>query len=116
MPDTAQAGKNWRLDRPQAPGKTQYDCSAKEQNNKMIPKDILLYPYQCPAQPSSSEKLPLTVDGNKYRDPQLDNLQRKRGFGTPRPKWNVVIKPLPSGLMELCGRGDGKIVGAREDW
>lgn len=42
-------------------------------------------------------------------------MQRVSRFGTLSPKWDVVIKPLPSGLRELCGRGDGKIVGARGD-
>ncbi|EGW12616.1 hypothetical protein I79_015003 [Cricetulus griseus] len=55
---------------------------------------------QCLTQPSS-----LAVDGRKFRYPQLDSTQRMSDFGALVPKWNVFIKPLPSGFRELCGRG-----------
>ena len=54
------------------------------------------------AQPSS-EKL-LGTNGNKYRDPQLDNVQKVRGLGTLSPKRDVSIKSLPPGLREPCRR------------
>ena len=46
----------------------------------------------------------------KWRDPQLDN---ERDLGTLSPKWDVFIKPFPSGLRKLCGRGSRKIIRAR---
>jgi hypothetical protein len=64
---------------------------------------------------SSSEKLPPAGDGNKYRDPQLDNEQRVRVRGKLSTKWDVTIISIPSGLREPCRRGDRKIVRARED-
>ena len=77
----------------------------------MIPNDVLL--YSCFAQPSS-EKVPPAVDGDKYRDPQLGNVQRGNDFETLSPKWTVFIKSLPSGLKELCGRGSRKTVRASD--
>ena len=38
-----------------------------------------------------------------------------RDFGTLSPKWDASIEPLPSGFKELCGRGSGEVVKARED-
>jgi hypothetical protein len=67
------------------------------------------YTHQCVTQPSS-EKLPPEADGNKYRNPQMDNVQNVRDLGTLSPKWNVFTKSLPSGLRKPCGRGGGKIV------
>ena len=55
--------------------------------------------YQDLAQPSS-EKLPPAADGNKYRDPQPDIMQRVRDLGTLRPKRNVTISFLASGLSK----------------
>ena len=46
------------------------------------------------AQPSS-EMLPLAADGNKYRDPHPDIMQRIRDLETLFPKWDVSIKFLP---------------------
>ena len=50
---------------------------------------------QCLAQPSS-EKLPLAVDGDRYRDLKPDTIQRMKGLATLSPKWEVSIKCLPS--------------------
>lgn len=46
----------------------------------------------------------------EYRHSQLNNVQRVSSSGTLSPKRDVVIKPLPSGLRELCARGDGKLL------
>jgi hypothetical protein len=46
---------------------------------------------QCLAQPSS-EKLPLAVDGDRYRDLKPDTIQRMKGLATLSPKWEVSIK------------------------
>lgn len=62
------------------------------------------------AQPSS-EKCPPAADGNKYRDPQPDNVQRVRDPGILSSKWNVSIRSLPSGLR----RGGGNPVSSRGD-
>ena len=39
-------------------------------------------------------KLPHAVDGKKYRDPQLDNVQRARVLGTLSPELDTYIKSL----------------------
>lgn len=39
-----------------------------------------------------SEKLPITVNGNQYRDCQLGNVQRVRDLGRLGPKYNVSDK------------------------
>ncbi|MGE9806615.1 hypothetical protein ACQP3L_39265, partial [Escherichia coli] len=46
----------------------------------------------------SSEQLPSTAEGSKYRDPQSNIMKRVRDLGTLSRKWDVFIKPLPSGL------------------
>ena len=61
------------------------------------------YTYQSVPQ-SSSDKFLLAVDGNNYKDPQLDNGQRIRDLGTISCKWAVSIKSLSSKLRELCRR------------
>lgn len=43
--------------------------------------DILLYSYQCLAQPAS-EKLPPAEEGNQYRDSLPHIMQRVGGLGT----------------------------------
>lgn len=43
----------------------------------MSPNDILLYSYVS-ALISHYQKLPAAKDGNKYRDPELDNIWRVR--------------------------------------
>jgi hypothetical protein len=53
---------------------------------------------QCLAQ-SSSEKLPSAADGNNYRDPQPDNVQRVRDLGTLSLKQDVFITSF-SGLRK----------------
>jgi hypothetical protein len=58
---------------------------------------------QCITQ-SSSEELPPVTDGNKYRDPQLDIMQRRRDFGYSALN-EMSIKSLSSGLREHCERG-----------
>ena len=70
----------------------------------MTPNEILQHSYQCLAQ-SSPEKLPPAADGNKYRDPRSDIMQRMRHLGTLSPKRNFSIKSLPSGLREPHGKG-----------
>jgi hypothetical protein len=44
--------------------------------------------------------LPFAADRNKYRDPQPDIMQRVKDLGTLSPKWDVIIKSLPSGLRD----------------
>ena len=51
---------------------------------------------QCLAQPSS-ETLAPAVEGNKYRDSQLDSVQRVRDLGTLGHKWDGSLKSLSSG-------------------
>lgn len=41
---------------------------------------------------SSSGKCPPAVDGDKYRDPHLDNVQRVRDLGTLSPEWDGLVK------------------------
>ena len=55
-------------------------------------------------------ELPPTANGNKYRDPRPDIMQRLRDLGTLWPKWDVSIKSLPSGFRELSEKGDRKSV------
>lgn len=55
------------------------------------------------------------VNGNKYRDPELDTRWRVRELGTLGHTWGFSIKSLPSGLIEPCGRGGRRIVKARGD-
>jgi hypothetical protein len=50
---------------------------------------------QCLPQPSS-EKFSFVADGNQYRDPQTEN-----GLGTFSPKWDVFIKCLHWGSVNL---------------
>ena len=38
--------------------------------------------------------------GTINRDPQLGNVQKVRDFTTLTPKWDIFIKPLPSGYVE----------------
>jgi hypothetical protein len=47
---------------------------------------------------------PPTVDGSKYRDLQLDNVQRVSDLETFSPKWDVSIKSCPSDLRKLWKR------------
>ena len=61
----------------------------------MIPKDTVTPINLCLTQ-ASSEKASLAIDRNQHRDPQLDNMQRMRDPRTPRPKWDIFIKPLLS--------------------
>jgi hypothetical protein len=39
---------------------------------------------------------PPAIDGNKYKDPQLDNVQRVRNLGRFNHKWDSSIKYFPS--------------------
>jgi hypothetical protein len=41
------------------------------------------------------EKLPSATDGNKYRDPQSEIMQRVRDFGIHKLKWDICIKTTP---------------------
>ena len=57
----------------------------------------------------------LTVDGNKYRDPQLEKDQRVKDLGTLGPKWDVSINTQPPhhcGFRELFRR-KGRNIGKR---
>lgn len=49
------------------------------------------------------------------RDAQLGNMQRGRDLAKVRPKWDVSIKSVPSGLRKLCIRGDVGILKSKED-
>lgn len=49
---------------------------------------------QCLVQPPPQKLLPV-ADGNKERDPQLNNVQRD--FGTFIPKWDVSKSAPPRG-------------------
>ena len=69
---------------------------------------------QCLAHPYLEKLLPV-IDGNKYRDSQLDNMHRVRDLGVPSTEWDVSIKLLLVGLRELCRGGCGKISRASED-
>lgn len=58
----------------------------------------------------SSEKLPPAVNGKKYRDPQLGNIQGLVDLATPNSKQDASIKPLASWLRNICERGRRMIV------
>lgn len=45
---------------------------------------------------STPEKPLVAVDDNQHRDPQLDNTQRVRDFGSVSPKGDVFSKPVLS--------------------
>lgn len=77
-------------------------------NGLQLHSAILIDPHLAQ---SSSEKLPPAMCGNKYRDPQLDDMQIVRGFGTLILKWYVSLKSLPSGIREPCGRKGRMIEG-----
>lgn len=77
------------------------------QGHSAIPKD------KCIPQPSS-EKLHRAIDGNKYGDSKLNNVQRVKEFTMIRSKGNVFIKLLSSELRKLCRKGSRKIVRVRE--
>lgn len=57
----------------------------------------------------------MAVDGNKYTDPQLDEMQRARDLTTLSPKRDISIKPLPSVLRETLWKRREKDEGANED-
>lgn len=71
----------------------------KTRRKKMLAREAGGFLTQPP-----SEKLSLAVDGDKYRDPQPDFMQRARDLGTISPEWDVFIRP--SGLREAHGKGD----------
>jgi hypothetical protein len=64
--------------------------------------------------PMLLEKL-LAVDGNKHREPQVDNVLRVRNFGALSLKYDTFIKPLLWGLGISVGKVVGKILRARGD-
>lgn len=76
----------------------------KTRRKKMLAREAGGFLTQPP-----SEKLSLAVDGDKYRDPQPDFMQRLRGLGTLSPKCDVTIRSLPSEFSEPC-RGGGRKV------
>lgn len=55
---------------------------------------ILLRPAPCSA---IIRKFPHAADGDKYRDPQPDIIQRARDLETFSSKWDISIKSLFSG-------------------
>lgn len=55
------------------------------------------------------------MDGNKYRDPELDKVQSVRKLGTTGPKWDVSINFLLLGLRKPYERGGRKSVRVRGD-
>lgn len=57
------------------------------------------YSHKSVSHLASSEKPPHAANGNKYRDPQPDILQRVREL-VISPKWYVFIKSLPSELRD----------------
>ena len=64
----------------------------------MTPDDLLLYP-QISTLISHHQRSSLSAaDGNKYRDPQPDNVQRD--LGKHSSKWDVSIKAHLSELRE----------------
>jgi hypothetical protein len=67
----------------------------------------------CLVQPSG-EKPSHIADGNKNKDPQLDDNTDSRN------PWNILkvgvsIKSLPSHIRPPCGSGAGKCVGGRKN-
>ncbi|XP_076401629.1 uncharacterized protein LOC143267454 [Peromyscus maniculatus bairdii] len=85
--------------------------SCKRKHSKFVPQQELLL-HQCIIQ-RAADSFFFARDGNYYRDPQLDTVQRVRNFGALRCKWDVCIKPLPSRLSDPCGREGKKISRAR---
>lgn len=73
------------------------------------------YTYKSESCSVITREASLKIYENKYKDPELDNMQRVRNLGTLCPKWVVFIKPLPSGGRELCNKGGIKILRARND-
>jgi hypothetical protein len=93
-------------------GKPNTIALLKACSDKMITNDIRLNSDLCLPQ-QSPEKLPSTIHGNKYRDPQPDDIQRVRNFGALIPKLDVFIKSFPSGFRQPRGREGRKSVRAR---
>jgi hypothetical protein len=58
----------------------------------LLPQPLAGESDQCLSQPSS-EKLSPAVDGNKYRDPQRDGMQRVRDLGILSLKWDAPSNP-----------------------
>ena len=61
----------------------------------------------------SLQKLLPGWDGNKYKDPWLDGVQRMRAIETLTHKWDISIKSLLCSLRESCTSGSRKIVRTR---
>lgn len=55
------------------------------------------------------------MDGIKYRDLQLDNVQKVRDLGIFGLTWDVYINFLSLNLRQFCRREEGKIVSIRGD-
>lgn len=70
----------------------------------------------------STEKLSTGADGSKYRDPQPDNMQGVRDLGMLKPKRNISVEFLPSGVRKLLSslsirvRGEGGHEGNKVLW
>lgn len=69
----------------------------KEQSNKKTPNDILLFPYTSVSFGHHQRDFPPAVNGNQFREVQLDHVQRGEDFGPPSFKWDVLSKPTPQG-------------------
>lgn len=66
---------------------------------KWLPHSAILL-HLCLSWPSS-ETFPPALYGNKYRDPQLDNMQKVKDFRSLSFKRDVFIKSFPLGLRTL---------------
>ena len=63
----------------------------------------------------SSEKLPPTADGKKYKHPQSRHYKENERFWNTKTKWEVSIKSLTQEVREPLKRGGKKSVRARGD-
>lgn len=75
----------------------------------MIPDDITHRPVPCSTIIREASSV---ANGNKYRHPELDNVQKVKNLETIRTKWDVSIKSLPLGSGNSCQRGVRKSVRA----
>lgn len=83
----------------------------------MTANDILPYSYAAYTHRSVSCSAIIREASFCSRWEQIlpDIMQRLRDLGTPRPKWDVSIKSLPSALREPHGWGGRKSVRTRGD-
>lgn len=57
----------------------------------------------------------VAVNGNYYRDPQLDGVQRVRILEALSLKYDIFIKSFSLQYNDLCKKGGGKTVRPRGD-